>query len=161
MQGSSQWTAQVFDQCYVETKCLVELQHAVNNGNHVVTATLNPKVNLESVSLMFWLLESNIVAPQNMSHDLVESYKERNPEAKEQAGAITNYVHNHVFRACLNGFWGEELGAVSEPTTKDCSFSVDEKYVADNCSVVAVLLDTKTHEVIQAAEIALGAGAAH
>lgn len=161
LQGSSQWTAQVFNQCYVETKCLVELQHAVNNGNHVVTATLNPKVNLESVSLMFWLLESNIVAPQNMSHDLVESYKERNPEAKEQAGAITNYVHNHVFRACLNGFWGEELGAVSEPTTKDCSFSVDEKYVADNCSVVAVLLDTKTHEVIQAAEIALGAGAAH
>ncbi len=161
LQGSSKWTAQVFNQCYVEAKCLLELQHAVKDDNHVVTAALNPKVNLESVSLMFWLLESNIVGPQNMSHDLVESYKERHPDAKEQSGAITNYVHNHVFRACLNGFWGEELGAVSEPTTKDCSFSVNEKYVADNCSVVAVLIDTKTHEVIQAAEIALGEGTSH
>ncbi|MBO5086378.1 MAG: Omp28-related outer membrane protein [Paludibacteraceae bacterium] len=171
LQGSSQWTAQVFEQCYVETECLIDLQHSIDGDNHTVTASLITESKVDSVSLIFWLLESNIVGPQKMSHDLVESYKERNPEAKEQSGAITNYVHNHVFRACLNGLWGKEIaslnGKVDCPNcgpvypSESCTFTIDKKYVVDNCSVVAVLVDTKTKEVIQAAEIALGAGAAH
>ena len=169
--GSSEWTAKVFEQCYVEPECLIDLEQAKIGENYEVKATLKTQSKLDSVSLMFWLVESNIVGPQKMSHDLIEAYKERHPDAKEQSGAITNYVHNHVFRACLNGLWGKELGSLDGKVdcpncgavypSESCTFSIDEKYVVDNCSVVAVLIDTKTHEVIQAAEIALGEGASH
>ena len=110
---------------------------------------------------MFWLVESGIVGPQQLSHELEESYKAENPDAKIQSGVVTNYVHNHVFRNTLNGMWGEELGPIKAETSKDCTFTINEKYNADNCSVVAVLINTETKEVIQAAEIALGAGASH
>ena len=96
-----------------------------------------------------------------MSHALLEDYKATHPDAEVKSGAVMNYVHNHVFRSTLNGLWGEELGAISAETEKGCTFAVDAKYVADNCAVVAVLINTETKEVVQAAEIALGAGAAH
>jgi hypothetical protein len=159
--GSSTWTAKVFEQCYIESECLIELQHSLDGDNHTVTATLSPKGSLAPVSLMFWLVESNIVGPQNMSHALLEDYEAKHPDAEVRSGAVMNYVHNHVFRSTLNGLWGEELGAISAETKKGCTFAVDAKYVADNCSVVAVLINTETKEVVQAAEIALGAGAAH
>lgn len=160
--GSSVWTAKVFEQCYVETECLINLQHSLEGDNHNVVATLSPKGSLAPVSLVFWLVESNIVGPQNMSHALLEEYKAQHPDAEVKGAAVMNYKHNHVFRELLNGMWGEELGAISADVEKDCTFSIDAtKYVADNCSVVAVLINTETHEVIQAAEIALGAGAAH
>ena len=56
---------------------------------------------------------------------------------------------------------GLRVSDVVDLPTKSCTFSIDEKYVADNCSVVAVLVDTNTKEVIQAAEIALGEGSKH
>ena len=159
--GSSTCSAKVFEQCYVESECLIELQHSLDGDNHTVTATLSPKGSLAPVSLMFWLVESNIVGPQNLSHALLEDYKAKHPDAEVKNGAVMNYVHNHVFRSTLNGMWGEDLGAISAETEKGCTFTVNAKYVADNCSVVAVLINTETKEVIQAAEIALGAGAAH
>jgi hypothetical protein len=172
LQGSSKWTAQVFAQREIAPKCLIGLNHAVEGANHTVVATLKPQVAIESASLLFWLVESNIVGPQSIDATLVDSYQKANPNAEINHGTVSNYVHNHVFRACLNGFWGEELDKLSaisnDPTaevvdlpTKSCTFSIDEKYVADNCSVVAVLVDTNTKEVIQAAEIALGEGSKH
>lgn len=169
--GSSTWTANVFDLCYVAPDCLIDLEHSKDGDNHTVTATLMAQSKLDSVSLIFWLVESNIVGPQNMSHALLEDYKAKHPDANEKSGAVMNYVHNHVFRSTLNGKWGKELGVLDGEIncpncgpiypTESCTFTIDEKYVADNCAVVAVLINTKTKEVVQAAEIALGAGAAH
>ena len=36
------------------------------------------------------------------------------------------------------------------------SFEIESRYVADNCAVVAVLINTETKEVVQAAQVALG-----
>lgn len=172
LQGSSKWTAQVFAQREIAPNCLIDLAHSAEGGSHIVKATLKPQNNIESASLLFWLVENNIVGPQSIDGTLVDAYKNANPNAEIGHGTVSNYVHNHVFRGCLNGFWGEELGELSavskEPTvevvdlpTKSCTFSIDEKYVADNCSVVAVLIDTNTKEVFQVAEIALGENSKH
>ena len=172
LQGSSKWTAQVFAQRAIDPSCLIKLDHSVEGEAHTVVATMSPQTTLESVSLIFWLVESGIVGPQSIDGTLVEAYSKANPNAEIDHGTVKNYVHNHVFRSCLNGLWGEELGKLSaisaEPTVeavdfpkKSCTFSIDEKYAADNCSVVAVLIDTKTQEVIQVAEIALGEGSNH
>lgn len=159
LQGSSKWTAQVLAQRAIAPNCLIDLEHSVDGNNHTVTANLTPKNAMNSVSLVFWLVESNIVAEQSISGALKDSYLAKNPDAEMTHSSVKNYVHNHVFRGSLNGLWGAELGVLTDVTTNNCTFSVDEKYVVDNCSVVAVLVDTETKEVIQAAEIALGAGA--
>ena len=158
--GSSTWTANVFAQREIAPDCLVKLSHSVENGNHKVVAQLEPQVAMDyEVSLQYWLVESGIVGPQSISKDLEASYLEKHPNAQISQSAVNNYEHNHVFRGTLNGLWGEELGKLTETKEVACSFEVDAKYVTDNCSVVAVLINTQTREVVQAAEISLGAGA--
>ena len=160
--GSTTWTANVFAQREIAPDCLVKLNHSVENGNHTVVAQLEPQATMDyEVSLQYWLVESGIVGPQSIAENLKASYKAKHPDAQMGHSSVNNYVHNHVFRGALNGLWGTELGKVAEVTTNSCTFSIDEKYVADNCSVVAVLINTETKEVVQAAEIALGAGAGH
>ena len=88
-------------------------------------------------------------------------------EIDSYALVIDSLLRKSVFICEISGI--AKLSAISkDPTaevvdlpTKSCTFSIDEKYVADNCSVVAVLVDTNTKEVIQAAEIALGEGSKH
>lgn len=160
LQGSSKWTAQVFAQREIAPDCLVKLEHSEENGIHTVVAQLDPQVDMGyDVSLQYWLIESNIVGPQAISGALKSSYLEKYPDAQMGHSSVNNYEHNHVFRGALNGLWGEELGKLAETKEVSCIFAVDAKYVVDNCSVVAVLINTETKEVVQTAEIALGAGA--
>ena len=158
--GSSTWTANVLAQREIAPDCLVKLSHSVENGNHKVIAQLEPQVAMDyEVSLQYWLVESGIVGPQSIAGSLKASYLEKHPNAQISHSTVNNYEHNHVFRGALNGLWGEELGKLTEVKEVACSFEVDVKYVTDNCSVVAVLINTQTKEVVQAAEISLGAGA--
>lgn len=158
--GSTTWTANVFAQREIAPDCLVKLNHSVENGNHTVVAQLEPQATMDyEVSLQYWLVESGIVGPQSIAETLKASYLEKHPDAKMGHSSVNNYEHNHVFRGALNGLWGEELGNLTEAKEVACTFAVDAKYVLDNCSVVAVLINTQTKEVVQAAEIALGVGA--
>ena len=158
--GSSTWTANVFAQREIAPDCLIKLSHSEENDNHKVVAQLEPQAEMGyDVSLQYWLIESNIVAPQFIAKSLRASYLEKHPNAQFSGDHVNNYEHNHVFRGTLNGLWGEELGKLTETKEVACSFEVDAKYVTDNCSVVAVLINTQTKEVVQAAEITLGAGA--
>ncbi len=145
IQVYNKWNALVVQECTVVSQCLVDLHKSVAGEEFSVTVNLEPREGFNfPVSLQMWLVESGIVGAQNSHH-----------------GYITDYVHNHVFRKCLNGLWGDELGVVAEATEREYKFTVPAEYVANNCSVVAVLINTDTKEVVQAAEIALGEGAGH
>lgn len=143
IQLHAKWNAQVLAQRAIAPDCLIALEHGIEGENHKVVATLTPKTDMAyNVSLQMWLVESGI-------HGLQRTH----------GGINFDYTHNHVFRHCINALWGDELGAIKEQTTKEYTFAIDAEYVVDNCSVVAVLINTETHEVIQAGEIALGNGA--
>jgi len=136
LQGKDEWIAQVMEQRAIAPDCFIAMDYS-KGDNHKVVATLTPNAAMDyNVSLQMWLVENNIVAPQ--------------------ASQGSNYVHQHVFRKALNPLWGDELGKISEVTTKEYSFDIESRYVVDNCAVVAVLINTDTKEVIQAAQIALG-----
>lgn len=146
IQDRSTWTAQVASQMELEPDCVMDMEHSVDGKKHTVTVKLDPSDKLDyNVSLILWLIESGMIGQQS----------------SQTEGTIKDYVHNHAFRECLNGLWGEELQIVSAPISHSCTFEISESYVADNCSVVAVLVNTETKAVVQAAEIALGAGAGH
>ncbi|MBO4655748.1 MAG: Omp28 family outer membrane lipoprotein [Bacteroidales bacterium] len=92
----------------------------------------------QSVLLSLLLVEDQIVKPQ-----------ENNGHVEEQ------YVHNHVLRAGINGTYGEYIspnGLVSKDSAYLYGYSIDfsgHDWVPENCSVIAILLDGNSKEVLQ------------
>lgn len=84
-------------------------------GAFGVNGTVNGK-------LQVWIVEDGIKAMQMMP----------------DGSANQEYIHNHVFRAAVNGTWGEEVTVKEgETTSKDYSYVLPETWNADNISVVA------------------------
>lgn len=92
----------------------------------------------EPVKLALYIIEDQIVSPQIDDTDTLE-----------------NYVHNHVLRAAINGTYGTYVsgnGMVVEDTgyTKSYQLSCAGKpWNVAHCSVVAILMDATTQEVLQ------------
>lgn len=93
-------------------------------------ATKSVKIDVKKVGitdattgkLQVWVIENNITAMQLMPDGT------NNP----------NYVHNHVFRATVNGLWGDDFAINKDETkTNQYTLTLDEKWVADNVSIVA------------------------
>lgn len=73
-------------------------------------------------NLQVWIVEDGIKAMQMMP----------------DGSANQEYIHNHVFRAAVNGTWGEEVTVKEgETTSKDYSYVLPETWNAENISVVA------------------------
>lgn len=100
----------------------------IANAYDAKTRTLTTKVGAFGVNgtvngkLQVWIVEDGIKAMQMMP----------------DGSANQEYVHNHVFRAAVNGTWGEEVTVKEgETTTKQYSYVLPETWKAENISVVA------------------------
>lgn len=100
----------------------------IANAYDAKTRTLTTKVGAFGVNgtvsgkLQVWIVEDGIKAMQLMP----------------DGSANQEYIHNHVFRAAVNGTWGEEVTVKEgETTTKDYSYVLPETWNAENISVVA------------------------
>lgn len=101
----------------------------IANSYDAKTRTLTTKVGAFGVNgtvsgkLQVWIVEDGIKAMQLMPPD---------------GDLNAEYIHNHVFRAAVNGTWGEEVTVKEgETTTKDYSYVLPETWNAENISVVA------------------------
>lgn len=106
-------------------------------GNDIkIELSMAPQANIAG-TLNVWVLENNIVARQ------IDESGKYNRE----------YVHNHVFRACVTPTDGEPI-TLSDGIHKTASYSIplryndQERWNPDNLSVVAFIADKK--EVHQA-----------
>lgn len=100
----------------------------IANAYDAKTRKLTTKVGAFGVNgtvsgkLQVWIVEDGIKAMQMMP----------------DGSANQDYIHNHVFRAAVNGTWGEEVTVKEgETTTKDYSYVLPETWNAENISVVA------------------------
>lgn len=103
----------------------------IDNAYDAKTRTLTTKVDAFGVNdtvtvsgkLQVWIVEDGIKAMQMMP----------------DGSANQEYIHNHVFRAAVNGTWGEEVTVKEgETTTKQYSYEhLPETWNAENISVVA------------------------
>lgn len=97
-------------------------------------------VDMESVEeikgkLQIWITESNIVALQQGPTEL-----------------FTDYVHNHVFQACVNGTWGEDVVLTSaEPLQRQYEIVKKDYWKTSDLSVVAFVYN-ENEGVIQVTE---------
>ena len=85
-------------------------------------------------NLQVWLTESNIVALQALPPTWGGGYNRE-------------YVHNHVFRAAVNGTWGEPVTYSEGEIHKTYSFTPAPGWKAENMAAVVFVYDD--NEVLQ------------
>lgn len=100
----------------------------IANAYDAATRTLTTTVGADGVNgtvngkLQVWIVEDGVKALQMMP----------------DGSANKEYVHNHVFRAAVNGTWGEDVTVKEgETTTKQYSYVLSEAWDADKIAVVA------------------------
>lgn len=135
-----QWASAIFDDISVATPLSIEVESALSaDGSKIdINCSLKSSEQL-SGNLVVWVIESSIVARQE---DINE-------------GRINNYVHNNVFRACVNGLDGDAVTLqAGHPLTETYSIAVKdtetEKWKPENLAIVAFV--TNKSGVVQAAK---------
>lgn len=100
----------------------------IANAYDAATRTLTTTVRADGVNgtvngkLQVWIVEDGVPALQMMP----------------DGSANKEYIHNHVFRAAVNGTWGEDVTVKEgETTTKQYQYVLPETWNADNIAVVA------------------------
>lgn len=118
------WAAMVSTIISEKANLSVKIANAYDAASRTLTTTVgadgvNGTVNGK---LQVWIVEDGVKALQMM------------PDGKSNK----EYVHNHVFRAAVNGTWGEDVTVKEgETTTKQYSYVLPETWNADNIAVVA------------------------
>lgn len=135
LQDIERWTSTVVSRITMTPQVSVELSDVTYDPSSrklTFGSTLKSSADIDG-NLQVWLTESNIVAIQSM------------PSGK----ANKNYVHNHVFRATVNGMDGDPLHLTKDQTVaKDYAYTLPEKWNAENMSIVAFYY-TSTDGTIQ------------
>lgn len=118
------WAAQVSTIISEKANLSVNIANAYDADKRTLTTTVgadgvNGTVNGK---LQVWIVEDGVPALQKMP----------------DGSANKEYVHNHVFRAAVNGTWGEDVTVKEgETTTKQYSYVLPEAWNTDNIAVVA------------------------
>ena len=118
------WATKISAAFEVESPLNLKLATTYNAANRELQVSTMVQTLAKNIDgkLQLWLVEDGIVALQKLPGNVVKR----------------DYVHNHVFRAALNGDWGEPIGL---PANGEKTFihklSLPKGIKADNAWVVA------------------------
>ncbi|MDE6702419.1 MAG: Omp28 family outer membrane lipoprotein [Muribaculaceae bacterium] len=125
--NADQWASDIFNEISIPTPLTVGVEAALSADGKTIDISCSLKSSEQlSGNLVVWVIESSIIARQE---DLNE-------------GRINDYVHNNVFRACVNGLDGDAVTLSADtPETKTYSIAVKdtdtEKWAPENLAIVA------------------------
>lgn len=101
---------------------IVSGEWKVDSGKCPLSVTVEGREGNVNGKLQVWIIEDDITAIQLM------------PDGKANA----DYIHQHVFRAAVNGEWGEDLSVKeTESVSKHYDVSLQADWNPDNLSIVA------------------------
>lgn len=133
-----QWAKQIIDEIYIEpdVKFASSILAELNGTSIKISGRVESAQNLPDATLHVWLVEDNIVKTQNLS----------------DGSRDKNYVHQNVFRACVNGVNGKEF-ALQRNSSREFSYSypLHADWKAENIRVVA-FVETDADGVINASQ---------
>lgn len=134
MADRSQWQGAVFTALSAPSSVKINVEAKVKDGKINITSQLSSTLSAINAKYQLWVVEDNITAVQQDG----EEY-------------IADYVHNHVYRASVNGIGGENV-AISTTEKKELqhTIAIDGRWNADNLKVVAFVYDDSG--VLQAEE---------
>ena len=119
----SEWGSAINHLIMDPTPFTVKADAKVDGENYKIDVAFSAGEDYEG-RLMVWILENDIVGLQI-----------------DHGTTITDYVHNHVFRAAVtNDIWGEEVSMKAhEPQYKSFSYPINRYWNSDNIYAVAFL----------------------
>lgn len=118
------WAAMVSTIISEKSNLTVNIANAYDAASRTLTTTVGADGLSGTVKgkLQVWIVEDGVTALQKM------------PDGSTNK----KYIHNHVFRAAVNGTWGEDVTVKEgETTTKQYSYKLPEAWNVDNIAVVA------------------------
>jgi hypothetical protein len=126
----------------------ITIESNYSDTDRKLTATVNTEILNDltgNYNLSFFIVESKIVSAQK-----------NDDENYGPVPDILDYEHNHLLRGAVSGTWGVELatGGVSsgEEISKDFNVTLDQDWDENNISVIAIVFDTDSEEVLQVEE---------
>ncbi|MDR1919648.1 MAG: Omp28 family outer membrane lipoprotein [Tannerellaceae bacterium] len=135
-----QWGGLILQQFNTESWISLHLSTDYKAGNREVniSAQIKGKKRASQLNLLLWAVESKVVSWQKMPDNTTEAA----------------YEHMHVFRSALNGIWGEtfSMEAEEEKEIKN-TYILDEKWKAEQVSIVGFVFDPHTDEVFDVSEV--------
>lgn len=140
LQDRDAWTTYVSQQLTLNTSVDLVVTSTADTTTHqlqIVTEVQATDDN-ENINLVLWLTENKVIAVQ-----------------ATQSGYNTNYEHNHILRAALNGTWGEKLPDLLKGETKTVitSYTANKAWNLNNCTVIAAVINADTKRVLNVWEI--------
>jgi hypothetical protein len=153
-----QWEQLAKEEMAKEPAVLIKMHHKTTAGNDGNTQ-VNTQIQLNYLKdgslqdkLALYIIEDSVIGTQK-DYRTSKVYKE-------------NYAHMEVFRGAVTGAWGEDVKNFASDT-KDIApkanqkvltqynFDISNKWKSKNVSIIAVLYDDKTKQVIQVARRSL------
>lgn len=125
-----QWAQAVREELALPATIAIEAKASCDGDNIEINVELIPTVSVEAM-LQVWILEDGIIARQEDA----------------ELGRINDYVHNHVYRASVNGVGGESV-SLTDNILDNFSYTYGvrntdtEKWVPENLSVVAFVYNS-------------------
>jgi len=131
------WNARIREELAKAAPVNIDLMLDVQNDQLTIWAEVMGMEGTTTGKLQLWLTEDDVIAFQLMPDGT------RNME----------YVHQHVFRAAVNGTWGEPVSVKEGETftTQRYTFTVPKDWNVDHLSVVAFVYSDQG--VLQAQKI--------
>lgn len=133
MSDRSQWQGAVFNAARMAPLADLGLTAHVEENGIVIESRLSARFSNLSAYYQLWVTENGIIALQN-----------------NEGEYIADYVHDHVYRASVNGIGGEAVTLTEQETELTHRIGLDGRWNPENLNVVAFIYDSKG--VLQAAE---------
>lgn len=145
--GTAAWGEAIHHAMGQQAAFYIGTESIYHAGQHKLDVNIQVDVLLDKDGPFYvsvFLLEDGITKPQRTN----------NPDYP--SGVIEEYEHNHVLRTSLNGTWGEPFGdgyvAAGQQYSWQYSLNMDEEWLAENCSVVAMIYHGVHMDVMQVQE---------
>lgn len=135
MDDRSAWQGAVFTALSAPSSVKIALEAEVKDGKISITSALSSTISDTNAKYQLWVVEDNINALQQDGEEYIE-----------------DYVHNHVYRASVNGIGGENVSvAMTAPLELHHSIAIDSHWNTANLKVVAFVYTS--NDVLQAEEV--------
>jgi hypothetical protein len=132
------WTAAVVKRITMDVPVAINVTLNVNEITREleITSFVTSSASItDDYALILWLIESKIIGLQI-----------------DNGVYVRDYEHNHVLRETISGLWGYNFTFSGNDFVKTQTFVVKPEYNLQNCSVIGMVINTNTKEVITASE---------
>lgn len=130
----SQWQGGVMKALTTASTVKINVEATIADGKINIKSDLLSAISPVSGKYQLWITEDNVSALQ-----------------QNESEYILEYVHNHVYRASVNGIGGEDVQLNADSKTVEHSIAIAKNWNAENLNVVAFVYNGDG--VLQAEEV--------